>query len=143
MRRRDFITLLGGTAATWPLVARAQQHKLPIIGYLGATTAAAQKSWADAFHQGLGELGWIQGRTVTIEYRWGEGRSERTAEVAAELVQSGVDVILAGGTEPAVAAKKAKLHAIPIASAYRELERIPVMWKRSLHVGSNWHILAD
>jgi putative ABC transport system substrate-binding protein len=107
MRRRDFITLFGGGAATWPIVARAQQPKLPIIGYLGATTAAAQKQWVDAFLQRLSELGWIEGRTVAIEYRWGEGRSERTAEVAAELVQSRVDVILAGGTEPTVAAKKA------------------------------------
>ena len=107
MRRRDFITLVGGVSAVWPLAARAQQPKPPIIGYLGATTPAAQKQWVDAFLGGLGELGWIEGRTVAIEYRWGEGRSERTAEVAAELVQSKVNVILAGGTEPAVAAKKA------------------------------------
>jgi len=107
MRRRDFITLIGGGAAAWPIVARAQQPKPPIIGYLGATTAAAQKQWIDAFLQRLSELGWIEGRTVAIEYRWGEGRSEQTAEVAAELVQSRVDVILAGGTAPAVAAKMA------------------------------------
>jgi putative ABC transport system substrate-binding protein len=107
MRRRDFITLVGGASAVWPLAALAQQTKLPIIGYLGATTATAQKPWADAFLQGLSELGWLEGRTVAIEYRWGEGRGERTAEVAAELVQRRVDVILAGGTEPAVAAKEA------------------------------------
>ena len=107
MRRREFIAVLGSMSVAWPLTARAQQPKLPIIGYLGATTPAAQKQWVDAFLQRLSELGWIEGRTVAIEYRWGEGRSERTAEVAAELVQSGVDVILAGGTAPAVASKKA------------------------------------
>jgi putative ABC transport system substrate-binding protein len=107
MKRRDFITLVGGVATVWPLAARAQQPKLPIIGYLGATTASAQKQWVDAFLQRLSELGWTEGRTVAIEYRWGEGRSERTAEAAAELVQNRVDVILAGGTAPAVAAKKA------------------------------------
>jgi putative ABC transport system substrate-binding protein len=107
MRRRDFITLVGGVSAVWPLAALAQQPKLPIIGYFGATTATAQKQWVDAFLQRLSELGWIEGRTVAIEYRWGEGRSERIAQVAAELVQSKVDVILAGGTAPAVASKQA------------------------------------
>ena len=100
MRRRDFITLVGGVSAVWPLAALAQQPKLPIIGYFGATTATAQKQWVDAFLQRLSELGWIEGRTVAIEYRWGEGRSERIAQVAAELVQSKVDVILAGGPHP-------------------------------------------
>jgi putative tryptophan/tyrosine transport system substrate-binding protein len=106
VKRRDFITLLGGVAA-WPLTARAQQSKLPTIGYLGATTAAAQKQWVDSFLQRLSELGWIEGRTVAIEYRWGEGHSERIAEVAAELVQRRVDVILAGGSAPALASKQA------------------------------------
>ena len=80
MRRREFITLLGGAVVAWPLAARAQQHeKLPIIGYLGATTAAAEKSRTDAFVQRLGELGWIEGHTVAIESRWGDGRAERYA----------------------------------------------------------------
>lgn len=70
MRRREFITLLGGAVA-WPLVARAQELRLPIIGYSGSTTAAAEKPRTDAFVQRLGELGWIDGRTVAIEYRWG------------------------------------------------------------------------
>jgi putative ABC transport system substrate-binding protein len=112
MRRREFIFLTGGATA-WPFVARAQQPNLPTIGYLGATTAAAQKLWVDAFLQRLSELGWIEGHTVAIEYRWGEGRSERIAEVAAELVQRKVDLILAGGTAPAVASKKA-IAVIPI-----------------------------
>jgi putative tryptophan/tyrosine transport system substrate-binding protein len=107
VRRRDFITLIGGGVTAWPLKARAQQPKLPTIGYLGATTATAQKQWVDAFLQRLSELDWIEGRTVVVEYRWGEGRSERIAEVAAELVQRRVDLILAGGTAPAVAAKQA------------------------------------
>jgi len=107
VRRSDFITLLSGTAA-WPLAARAQQHeKLPIIGYLGATTAAAEKSRTDAFVQRLGELGWIEGHTVAIEYRWGESRTERFPEIAAELVQLRVDIILATSTAAALACKQA------------------------------------
>ena len=107
MKRREFITLLGGAAA-WPLAARAQQPgKMPTIGYLGGATAISQRAWVAAFVQRLGELGWNEGRTVTIEYRWGEGRAERFTEIAAELVRLKVDVILAGGTEAAVAAKQA------------------------------------
>jgi putative ABC transport system substrate-binding protein len=107
MRRRDFITLLGGAAA-WPAAARAQQaRKLPTIGYLGGGAAISQRAWVDAFVQRLRELGWIDGRNVAIEYRWGEGRAERFAEIAAEFVRRKVDVILAGGTEAAVAAKQA------------------------------------
>src|SRR5262245_31043858 len=107
-RRREFITLLGGTAAVWPLAARAQQPgKLPTIGFLGGGTPTGQRTWVAAFVQRLRELGWIEGRTVTIEYRWGEGRAERFTEIAADLVRLNVDVILAGGTEAAVAAKHA------------------------------------
>jgi putative tryptophan/tyrosine transport system substrate-binding protein len=108
IRRRDLITLLGGAAAAWPLAARAQQAaKLPTIGYLGGGGPITQRAWVDAFVQRLRELGWIEGRTVVIEYRWGEGRPERYAEFAAEFVQRKVDVILAGATEAAVAAKQA------------------------------------
>jgi len=108
VKRRDFITLLGGAVAAWPFAARAQQPgKMPTIGYLGGATAISQRAWVAAFVQRLGELGWIEGRTVTIEYRWGEGRAERFTEIAAELVRLKVDVILAGGTEAAVAAKQA------------------------------------
>jgi putative ABC transport system substrate-binding protein len=105
--RRKFITLLGGAAA-WPLAARAQQPgKLPTIGYLGGGGPISQRAWVDAFVQRLRELGWIEGRTVAIDYRWGEGRNERYAEIAAEFVRLKVDVILAGGTEAAIAAKQA------------------------------------
>jgi putative ABC transport system substrate-binding protein len=106
MRRREFITLLG-MAAAWPLAARAQQlGKLPTIGFLGTTSAAAWSPWTAAFTQRLRELGWIEGRTIAIEYRWAEGRSERFAEIAAEFVRLKVDVILTGGSA-AVAAKQA------------------------------------
>jgi putative tryptophan/tyrosine transport system substrate-binding protein len=106
-RRRDFITLLGGAAAAWPLAVRAQQlGKLPTIGFLGTTSAAAWSPWTAAFTQRLRELGWIEGRTIAIEYRWAEGRSERFAEIAAEFVRLKVDVIITGGSA-AVAAKQA------------------------------------
>jgi len=86
MRRREFITLLGGAAAVWPLAARAQQAgKVPTIGFLGTITPAAQIRWTDAFVQRLRELGWIEGRTIAIEFRWAEGRSERAAEIVAEF----------------------------------------------------------
>jgi putative ABC transport system substrate-binding protein len=109
MSRREFITLLGGAATAWPPAARAQQTqaRLPTIGYLGGGDATSQRAWVDAFVQRLRELGWIEGRTIAIEYRWGEGRPERYAHIAAEFVRLNVDVILAGGTEAAVAAKQA------------------------------------
>jgi len=115
--RRQFIVLLGGAAAAWPLAARTQQvGKLPTIGFLGSGTRSATSEWTAAFVQRLRELGWIDGRNVAIEYRWGEGRAERFTEIAAELVRLNVDVILAGGTEPAVAAKHAT-SVIPIVFA--------------------------
>ena len=100
MRRREFIALLGGAAGSGPLVARAeQQGKIPTIGFLGAATPAAWSTWSAAFVQRLRELGWIEGRTVAIEYRWAEGRIAREAEIAAEFVRLKVDVILTvGGT---------------------------------------------
>jgi len=94
MQRRSFITLLGGAAAAWPLAARAQQtRKVPTIGFLGANTPTVQSHWTAAFVQRLRELGWIEGRTIAIEYRWAEGRHERFAEIAAEFVRLKVDVI--------------------------------------------------
>jgi putative ABC transport system substrate-binding protein len=94
MRRRDFITLIGGAAAAWPLAARAQQAKVATIGLLGTGSAAAQSQWTAAFVQRMRDLGWVDGRNLTIEYRWAEGRSERFAEFAAEFVRLKVDVIL-------------------------------------------------
>ena len=101
------MALIGGAAVAWPLAARAQQPKVPIIGYLGATTAAAEKSRTDAFVQRLRELGWIEGRTVAIDYHWGEGRNERFAEIAAEFIRRKVDVILATGTGAALISRQA------------------------------------
>jgi putative ABC transport system substrate-binding protein len=95
MRRRDFIKGIVGSATAWPLAARAQQAgKLPTIGFLGTTTLSTQSQWTAAFVQRLHELGWIEGRTIAIEYRWAEGRAERFAELATELVRLKVDVIV-------------------------------------------------
>jgi ABC-type uncharacterized transport system substrate-binding protein len=116
LKRREFISLLGGAAA-WPLAAQAQQPgKFPTIGYLGATSPSTETRRIATFIQGLRELGWIEGRNVAIEYRWGEGRSERFAELAAEFVQLKVDVIVTYGTT-AVAAAKQATPAIPIVFA--------------------------
>jgi ABC-type uncharacterized transport system substrate-binding protein len=116
MNKREFITLLGGAAA-WPLAARAQQStKLPIIGFSGTTTASAQVQRTTAFAQRLHQLGWIEGQTVVIEYRWAEGRYERFAEIAAEFIRLKVDVIVTAATAPVLAAKQAT-SVIPIVFA--------------------------
>ena len=113
MRRREFITLLGGAAAAWPLDARAQQPgKRPTIGFLGTATPSGMSRWTAALAQRLGELGWIEGRTVAIEYRWAEGRPERYAEIVAEFVSRRVDVIVT--TVPAAPAAKQATSVIPI-----------------------------
>jgi len=106
-KRREFITLLGGAAAAWPLAARAQQAKLPTIGFLGAGTASAMSQWTAAFVHRLRELGWVEDRTIAIQYRWAEGRTERLAEIAAEFVRLKVDVIVTNSAAPVVAAKQA------------------------------------
>src|SRR5499433_1433517 len=117
MKRREFITLLGGAAAAAsPLAARAQQAgKLPTIGFLGADPSI-ESSRVAAFVQRLRELGWIDGRNLVIEYRWAGGRNERYAENAAELVRLKVDVIVTSATPPTVAAKQATA-VIPIVFA--------------------------
>jgi putative tryptophan/tyrosine transport system substrate-binding protein len=108
MKRREFITFLGGVAATWPIAARAQQPgKLPTIGYFGLGTPASESPWTAAFVQRLRELGWIEGRTVVIEFRWAEGRSHRYAEIAAEFVRLKVDVIVTDGNQSTLVAKQA------------------------------------
>jgi putative tryptophan/tyrosine transport system substrate-binding protein len=116
MKRRDFITLLGGAAA-WPLAARAQQAAmLPTIGFLGPNTPSLDSRRVGAFVQRLRELGWIEGRNVATEYRWAEGRTEHLAEFAAEFVRLKVDVIVTSGTPPVIAAKQAT-SVIPIVFA--------------------------
>ena len=107
MRRREFIALVGA-ATLWPLATRAQEAaKRPIIGLLGAGSASSWGNIASTFEQRLRELGWSDGETVRIEYRWAEGRTERFAEIADEFVHLKVDVIVTGGTLPVVAAKRA------------------------------------
>ena len=115
MRRRNFIALLGSAAVAWPLAARAQESdKRPTIGLLGAD-AAGWRPWTDAFVARLRELGWIEGRTVAIEYRWTEGRPERVAEIAAEFIRRKVNVIVTNG--PSVATLKQATAIIPIVFA--------------------------
>jgi ABC-type uncharacterized transport system substrate-binding protein len=105
IRRREFIAALGGAAA-WPFTARAQQAKLPTIGLLGGATSSAQAQWTAAFVQRLRELGWVEGQTVAIEYRWAEGRFERSPEIIAEFVRLKVDVIVTHATANVLAAKQ-------------------------------------
>jgi putative ABC transport system substrate-binding protein len=116
MKRRAFITLLGGAVA-WPVGVRAQQPgKLPTIGYLGEATPAADRQRVAVLVQQLRERGWIEGRTITTQFRWAEGRTEQLAEIAAEFVRLKVDVIVTSATPPTVAAKQAT-SVIPIVFA--------------------------
>jgi putative ABC transport system substrate-binding protein len=116
MRRREFISLLGGAAAAWPFSVRAQPVELRTVGFLGATTPSAQQKWTDAFVQRLRELNWIEGRSITIEYRWADGRTDHAAEIFADFVRRKVDIIVTHPTPLALAAKRATSH-IPIVFA--------------------------
>jgi putative ABC transport system substrate-binding protein len=117
VKRREFISLLSGAAVAWPLAASAQQTpKQPTMGFLSPATASIENHRVAAFVQRLRELGWIEGRTVAIEVRWAEGRSERAAEIVAEFVRQKVDVIVFRGTVSVLAAKQAT-SVIPIVFA--------------------------
>ena len=108
MKRREFITLLGGAAATWPLAARAQQSvKVPRVGFLGNSTEALEANLVGPFRDGLRDLGYEAGRNIVIEYRWAEGKYERFPALIAELIALNVDVIVTAGTPASLAVKKA------------------------------------
>src|SRR4051812_18192823 len=104
--RRSFLTLLGGAAAAWPVGARAQ-HRLPTIGLLGASSASEANQRIAALTKRLGELGWLEGRTITVEYRWAQSTNSRFQEIADEFVRLKVDLIFANSTEAVLAAKRA------------------------------------
>src|SRR5437868_1316025 len=115
MRRREFIAVIGSAAAAWPLAARAQQPGTPVIGYLSVGTSELTRDSVAAFHQGLADQGFAEGRNVGIEYRWAEGHTDRLRALADDLAHRQVTVIVVGGSTPGSLAAKAATQIIPIA----------------------------
>ena len=114
MKRRDLLSLAGGTALGWPLAARAQQKAMPVVGFLGVASPGPFASSVAAFHQGLSEAGYVEGQNLAIEYRWAEGRNDRLPALAVDLVGHKVDVIATSGGVPSARAAKAATSTIPI-----------------------------
>jgi putative ABC transport system substrate-binding protein len=114
MRRREFIEFASGVAIAWPFAARAQQKAMPVIGYLASSSAGPSAPLVYAFHQGLGETGYVEGQNVVIEYSWAEGHYDRLPALAADLVGRRVDLIIASGSTPSALAAKNATSTIPI-----------------------------